>query len=82
MSKDYAKEPYEKMLRDNPEMRASVQLTITLHASGALSVSGPVADEALCVALLDNAREAIKRQHSKALIIPANDVGTDLVRRA
>ena len=77
---DYGKEPYEKMLRDNPELRATVQLTITLHQNGALSVNGPVSDKALCIALLDNAREALNRQHSKALIVPAHDVGVDIAR--
>ena len=72
---DYAKEPFEKMVRDNPELRASVTLTITLHANGALSVQGPVGDKALCTALLDNAREALKRTSDKALIVPAYDVG-------
>ena len=82
MRKDYAAEPYEKLARDNPELKASVTLTITLHANGALSVGGPVGDRALCYALLDNARDAVKRQHEKSLIIPAHDVATDLVRRA
>lgn len=82
MSKDYAAEPYEKMVRDNPELRATVSLTITLHANGALSVNGPVGDPALCYALLDNARDAVKRQNDKRLVIPSHDVDPALVRRA
>lgn len=70
MPRDYAREPYEKMARDNPELRAAVTLTITLHANGALSVAGPVEDPRLCEALLANARDALRRRRAHGIVLP------------
>lgn len=75
---DYAMEPFEKMLVDNPEVPVAITLTITLHASGALSVSGPVQDKKLCMVLLDNARDALKRQADLGIVVPAYDTGIKL----
>ncbi len=54
-----------------------LQLIITLHASGALSVSGAIGDKAYALALLDNAKDAIRNHHTRRegqLIVPGNDV--------
>lgn len=75
MPHDYAKEPFEKLLRDNPDLRVTVDLTIRLHANGALSVRGPVGDPDLCNWMLDQGRDAVRRQHDKTIMIPGKDVG-------
>lgn len=51
-------------------------LTVRLHATGALSVQGHIADQRMALQLLDHAREAITRQvlgGGKAMI-PSRDV--------
>ena len=51
-------------------------VTVRLHASGAISTSGTIADKAMALHLLDQARDAIKRQvpDAGALIVPSRDV--------
>lgn len=53
-------------------------LTIRIHASGALSVVGPIDNHAWALAVLDNARDAINNHHNPqrkgGLIVPGNDV--------
>lgn len=53
----------------------AVDLHIRLHENGALSISAPIGDRNLCLALLDNARDAILRQAKlKGLVVPGKDV--------
>lgn len=52
----------------------AVQITITVHASGALSVNGPLGDKAWCLAALEQAKDAVKNWRAGGLIIPGNDV--------
>ena len=54
----------------------ATELRITLHASGALSVSGPIDNLEWALAVLENARDAVMGYHSRkaALMIPAKDV--------
>lgn len=53
-------------------------VTVRLHANGSISTSGTIADRAMALHLLDQARDAISRQipddkHQK-LIVPSRDV--------
>ena len=49
-------------------------LTIRVHASGALSVEGPISDKAYALALLDNAKDAVRNHRYGGLIVPGKDV--------
>ncbi len=62
---------YLKLARDLGDNPVTVSITIRLHQSGALSVEAPLGDPAFCYRMLDEARDAIKRQSP---IIPACDV--------
>ena len=52
-----------------------VEVKIKLHASGAMSVEGPMHDKPFLLAMLANAADAV-RNHGKNgnLIVPAHDV--------
>jgi hypothetical protein len=66
----------ERLSRLKPEhMNVALTLTIRLHADGAMSVEGPVADKAFCKQLLDEAWASIKRQPGPGdIIVPGIDV--------
>lgn len=52
-------------------------LTIKVHASGALSVEGPIENKEWAIAVLENAKDAIRGYHDKKkgeIIVPAKDV--------
>ena len=51
-------------------------LVVKVYPNGALSVEGPVHDKAWCVAVLQNAVDAVRNHHRPKLplIIPASDV--------
>lgn len=51
-------------------------ITIRLHANGALSTSGTIADKRMALHLLDHARDAVKRQvpDYQAIIVPGSEV--------
>jgi hypothetical protein len=42
---------------------ADTTFSITLHADGRTTVSGPIQDKALCYALLECAKDAIREAH-------------------
>lgn len=66
---------YKRMARDLPdELGVTVELRITLHKNGALSVSAPLGDKALCYSMLDHARDAITRSTDNRIVIPEQDV--------
>lgn len=67
---------YERMQRQAQDpMGVTLTLSIRLHANGAMSVEGPIADPAFCRHLLDEAWHAIQRQGARpTLIVPGNDV--------
>jgi hypothetical protein len=53
-----------------------VTLTITVFASGAMSVAGNIEDEAYALALLDAAKDSLRSYHrnpAAGLITPARD---------
>lgn len=51
-------------------------ITVRLHATGALSVQGHIADQRMALQLLDHAREAVTRQvlDGGRAVVPARDV--------
>lgn len=71
-------EAMAKMRTDRPDgLAVEVALTIRLHRNGAMSVEGPTGDPKFCKQMLDEAWDAIKRNHKPdrpALIVPAGDV--------
>jgi len=55
----------------------AAQLVITLHASGALTITGPIADPQWCLDALDHARDFIKnsmKPKDQIVVVPAKDV--------
>lgn len=52
----------------------TVSLTVKLHENGALSVEGPVHDKSFCIAMLQNAVDAVRNHHKPGLVVPAHDV--------
>lgn len=59
----------------------TIAVVVTLHPNGALSVEGPVHDKQFCVAMLENAIEAV-RSHGMGgpLVTPEKDVGVPDLR--
>lgn len=56
---------------------ACVTLTVKVHASGALSVEGPIENQEWALAVLANAADAIRNYHGKKqgeIIVPSKDV--------
>jgi hypothetical protein len=53
-----------------------VQIVITVHAGGAMSVTGPVHDPLWILAALEHARDAVKGQFARrpGFILPDKDV--------
>lgn len=51
-------------------------VTVRLHASGTISTLGTIADKAMALHLLDQARDAIKRQvpDPGKIVVPSRDV--------
>lgn len=49
-------------------------VTIRLHAHGAMSVSGTIADRAMARAMIDHAREALGPRIVGGIILPNKDV--------
>ena len=51
-------------------------VTVRLHANGTLSTQGTIGDKRMALHLLDQARDAIKRQlpDDRAIVIPGRDV--------
>lgn len=54
----------------------AIKIEIRIHASGAMSIVGPVEDQAWMLAALDHAKDAVKGYHipRSQLIIPKQDV--------
>ena len=51
------------------------RLEITCRRSGALSVAGDISDLAYALAMLDNAKDALRNHHARRpLIVPPRDV--------
>ena len=71
------KEAYEKLARDLPGEGVPITLTIHAYADGAMCVEGPFWDKEFCFKMLDEAREAIKRQGRtrEQIVVPKEDVG-------
>jgi len=50
-------------------------VTVRLHAHGAISTQGTIADKTMALHLLDQARDAIRRQMSDSpIVVPGRDV--------
>lgn len=66
---------------DGLGMGAAVTVKITLHDNGALSIEGPIHDQAWMMALMDNVKDAVRNHHmpksKSGLIVPDRDVGLD-----
>jgi hypothetical protein len=65
-----------KMLDSLPDDMV-VEVKLTLYASGALKVEGPMDDKPFMLAMIDHARDAIKNHglpQKSNLIIPPKDV--------
>ena len=54
-------------------------VTIKLWSDGAMSVEGLVEDTAFCLAILENAKDAVRnhRSHRDHLVIPSYDVSIE-----
>jgi hypothetical protein len=53
------------------------KFVIKAHASGALSIEGPIENREWALAVLENAKDAINNHHARramGLIVPAKDV--------
>lgn len=55
-----------------------IRVTIDIHANGAMSVAGPIHDKEWMLALLDNAKDAVRNHHmpksQQGIVIPDRDV--------
>ncbi len=52
-----------------------IVVRITLHPDGALSVEGPMHDKPFLLAMLDNARDAVKNHgRPSGIVVPSKDV--------
>lgn len=47
-----------------------IQMTITLHPDNSLTVSGPLEDKELCLALLNNAVDTVRNWRRPAVMLP------------
>ena len=67
---------YQRMQRQAERAPgATLRMVITLYPDGAMSIEAPIADKKFCLHLLDEAREAIKRQPEPGqIIVPGEDV--------
>lgn len=74
--RDLNVDAYEKLQRELVATpAAALRMTITLHPDGAMSIEAPIADKAFCLRLLDEARDAIKRQAEPGrVLVPERDV--------
>lgn len=69
------REEYHRLMRQLPEPKVTCELVIRLHADGAMSVAGPVADKEFCRKLLEEAWASINRQtRPGGLVVPGCDV--------
>lgn len=53
------------------------EFTITIHASGAMAVRGPIEQKEWALAVLANAADAVRNHHARregGLIVPGKDV--------
>jgi hypothetical protein len=66
-----------RSLPDYDSDSTPISLTINIHPSGALSVIGPIENLEWTIAVLENAKDAVRGYHSKKgnlLIVPPKDV--------
>ncbi len=57
--------------------RVAARIVITVHASGAMSVSGNIEDQQWALVALEHAADAVRSHHARKageLVIPAKDV--------
>lgn len=52
-----------------------IRLTIVLHPNNSVTVEGPLADKALCVALLNNALDIVRNWHRPLMVLPNGQDG-------
>jgi hypothetical protein len=54
-------------------------VTIKLWSDGAMSVEGPIEDTAFCLAVLENAKDAVRNHKSRReqVVVPARDVSVE-----
>ncbi len=60
----------------NPDRAVTAELRIRMHSDGGLSIEGPLADKAWCLAVLDHAASSIRgsRSTANAILLPTNGV--------
>jgi hypothetical protein len=60
-------------------MHVTGVLTIKLWSNGAMSVEGPIEDTTFCLAILENAKDAVRNHKSRRadLVIPGRDVSVE-----
>ena len=51
-----------------------IRVVVTLHPEGALSVEGAIHDKAFCIAMLENAIDAVRNHGMAGLVVPSRDV--------
>lgn len=47
-----------------------IQMTLTLHPDNSLTISGPLEDKELCLALLNNALDTVRNWRRPAVMVP------------
>ena len=53
----------------------TIDIVIRLHENGALEIKGPIHEKELCLAMLANAKDAIRGHRGpRELVVPAKDV--------
>lgn len=63
--------------------RGAARLVITVREDGAMSVEGPISEQAWCLAVLENAKDAVRNHHSlRAVVVPSADVTVPALRIA
>jgi hypothetical protein len=60
-------------------MQVTGVLTIKLWSNGAMSVEGPIEDTTFCLAILENAKDAVRNHKSRRadIVIPGRDVSVE-----
>ena len=57
--------------------RIQARFVITIHENGAMSVEGPIDDKVYTLAVLENAKDAVRNHRSPSMVdivVPSKDV--------
>lgn len=62
-----------------PPDHPAAQITIKVFRNGALAVEGPVHEKEWCLAVLENAKDAVRNHHSpRPIVVPGKDTGLEV----